>query len=39
MDAESLRAFLLSLPDVCETMQWGDNLVYLSLIHILPSKS
>jgi predicted DNA-binding protein (MmcQ/YjbR family) len=28
MDAESLRAFLLSLPDVCETMQWGDNLVY-----------
>lgn len=28
MDAESLREFLLSLPDVCETMQWGDNLVY-----------
>ena len=28
MDAESLRTFLLSLPDVCETMQWGDNLVY-----------
>jgi predicted DNA-binding protein (MmcQ/YjbR family) len=28
MDAESLRAFLLSLPDVCETMQWGDNLVF-----------
>lgn len=28
MDAESLRAFLLSLPNVCETMQWGDNLVY-----------
>ena len=28
MDAESLRAFLLTLPDVCETMQWGDNLVY-----------
>lgn len=28
MDAESLRAFLLSLPDVAETMQWGDNLVY-----------
>jgi predicted DNA-binding protein (MmcQ/YjbR family) len=28
MDAESLRAFLLALPDVCETMQWGDNLVY-----------
>lgn len=28
MDAESLRGFLLSLPDVCETMQWGDNLVY-----------
>jgi predicted DNA-binding protein (MmcQ/YjbR family) len=28
MDAESLRTFLLSLTDVCETMQWGDNLVY-----------
>ena len=28
MDAESLRGFLLALPDVCETMQWGDNLVY-----------
>lgn len=28
MDAESLRTFLLSLPDVCETMQWGDNLLY-----------
>ena len=28
MDAESLRAFLLSLPDVRETMQWGDNLVF-----------
>jgi predicted DNA-binding protein (MmcQ/YjbR family) len=28
MDAESLRAFLLTLPDVAETMQWGDNLVY-----------
>lgn len=28
MDAESLRAFLLSLPDVVETMQWGDNLVF-----------
>jgi predicted DNA-binding protein (MmcQ/YjbR family) len=28
MDAEGLRSFLLSLPDVCETMQWGDNLVY-----------
>ena len=28
MDAESLRAFLLSLPDVSEKMQWGDNLVY-----------
>jgi predicted DNA-binding protein (MmcQ/YjbR family) len=28
MDAENLRAFLLSLPDVAETMQWGDNLVY-----------
>lgn len=28
MDAESLRDYLLSLPDVVETMQWGDNLVY-----------
>ncbi len=28
MDAESLRVFLLSLPSVCETMQWGDNLVF-----------
>jgi predicted DNA-binding protein (MmcQ/YjbR family) len=28
MDAERLRAFLLALPDVAETMQWGDNLVY-----------
>jgi predicted DNA-binding protein (MmcQ/YjbR family) len=28
MDAEGLRTFLLSLPDVAETMQWGDNLVY-----------
>lgn len=28
MDAESLRTFLLSLPDVVETMQWGDNLVF-----------
>jgi predicted DNA-binding protein (MmcQ/YjbR family) len=28
MDVESVRAFLLSLPDVAETMQWGDNLVF-----------
>src|SRR5579875_3036444 len=28
MDAENLRAYLLSLPDVVETMQWGDNLVF-----------
>lgn len=28
MDVEALRAFLLSIPDVAETMQWGDNLVY-----------
>ena len=28
MDAERLRAYLLSLPDVVETMQWGDNLVF-----------
>ncbi len=30
MDAERLRAWLLSLPDVCETMQWGESLVYWS---------
>jgi predicted DNA-binding protein (MmcQ/YjbR family) len=28
MDAESVRAHLLKLPLVVETMQWGDNLVY-----------
>ncbi|HEX4005566.1 MAG TPA: MmcQ/YjbR family DNA-binding protein [Acidobacteriaceae bacterium] len=28
MDVETLRGFLLTLPDVAETMQWGDNLVY-----------
>ena len=28
MDAEGVRAALLKLPDVVETMQWGDNLVY-----------
>jgi predicted DNA-binding protein (MmcQ/YjbR family) len=28
MDAERLRAFLLTLPHVVETMQWGDNLVF-----------
>src|SRR6202012_5155346 len=28
MDAESLREFLLRLPHVKETMQWGANLVY-----------
>ena len=28
MDAERLRAFLLKLPHVEETMQWGDNLVF-----------
>ncbi len=28
MDAERARAFLLSLPHVEETMQWGDNLVF-----------
>ncbi len=28
MDVEALRAYLLSLPDVVETMQWGDNLVF-----------
>jgi predicted DNA-binding protein (MmcQ/YjbR family) len=28
MDAERARQFLLSLPHVRETMQWGDNLVF-----------
>jgi predicted DNA-binding protein (MmcQ/YjbR family) len=28
MDAESTRAFLLRLPFVEETLQWGDNLVF-----------
>jgi predicted DNA-binding protein (MmcQ/YjbR family) len=27
MDAERMRAMLLKLPHVVETMQWGDNLV------------
>lgn len=28
MDAEKARSLLLQLPDVAETMQWGENLVY-----------
>ncbi|MDE1155858.1 MAG: MmcQ/YjbR family DNA-binding protein [Acidobacteriaceae bacterium] len=28
MDAERARAFLLTLPYVVETVQWGDNLVF-----------
>ncbi|MGI4829217.1 MAG: MmcQ/YjbR family DNA-binding protein [Janthinobacterium lividum] len=28
MDAERARAFLLTLPHVVETMQWGNNLVF-----------
>lgn len=28
MDVERLRAFLLKLPHVVETMQWGANLVF-----------
>jgi predicted DNA-binding protein (MmcQ/YjbR family) len=28
MDAESTRAFLMSLPFVEETLQWGNNLVF-----------
>lgn len=28
MDAEQARAFLLQLPHVVETRQWGDNLVF-----------
>jgi predicted DNA-binding protein (MmcQ/YjbR family) len=28
MDAERVRAFLMTLPHAVETRQWGDNLVY-----------
>src|ERR1700693_1954340 len=28
MDAARIRAFLLKLPHVVETVQWGDNLVF-----------
>jgi predicted DNA-binding protein (MmcQ/YjbR family) len=28
MDVERVRAFLMGLPHVVETMQWGDNLVF-----------
>ncbi len=28
MDAERARAYLLALPHVVETMQWGENLVF-----------
>ncbi len=28
MDAERVRRFVLALPHVVETMQWGDNLVF-----------
>jgi predicted DNA-binding protein (MmcQ/YjbR family) len=28
MDAERMRGFLLGLPHVVETVQWGDNLVF-----------
>jgi predicted DNA-binding protein (MmcQ/YjbR family) len=28
MDAEKARALLLQLPDVAETVQWGESLVY-----------
>ena len=28
MDAESTRAYLLKLPSVVETLQWGNNLVF-----------
>ncbi len=28
MDVERVRTFLLALPHVVETMQWGDNLVF-----------
>ena len=28
MDADQMRKFLLTLPHIVETMQWGNNLVY-----------
>jgi predicted DNA-binding protein (MmcQ/YjbR family) len=28
MDADQMRLFLLKLPHVVETLQWGDNLVF-----------
>jgi predicted DNA-binding protein (MmcQ/YjbR family) len=28
MNVETVRAYLLTLPHVAETMQWGDNLVF-----------
>lgn len=28
MDVDGIRSFLLSLPYVVETMQWGDNVVF-----------
>lgn len=28
MDAERARQMMLQLPHVCETLQWGDNLVF-----------
>jgi predicted DNA-binding protein (MmcQ/YjbR family) len=28
MDAERIRAYILTLPHVTETVQWGDNLVF-----------
>jgi predicted DNA-binding protein (MmcQ/YjbR family) len=28
MDAESVRAFVMGLPHVVETVQWGNNLVF-----------
>jgi predicted DNA-binding protein (MmcQ/YjbR family) len=28
MDPESIRAFLLTLPHVAETLQWGESLVF-----------
>lgn len=49
MNTESTRAFLLSLPHVAETLQWGDNLVFwvgdkaiggkmFALINLTPGK-
>jgi predicted DNA-binding protein (MmcQ/YjbR family) len=49
VDPESIRAFLITLPHVAETVQWGDNLVFwvadkstggkmFALVNLTPSR-